>query len=564
MQHNKEQQGKQHHLRYTKILLRGFLTLNVYGFCVSHSSVNAEITVNGRIDAGYTYQQLKTESNSTRSLDTFSLNPSVNAIYSSKTLNGLWSGSLTYLNRQRDEFEQTQNYGEYNYLASWTPIDFLAFEVNGFLNYRNANTSNFILSDFLTNSEDLVKTRSNRMSSTLDLTRGSWILARGSASYSDTASETPTFTTINSNALDNDSLRLSGEVASGKRFNSIYFNLSGSFEKTERDSESLEDFITRVGNAYSDINVYANWAIRLSAKHEGNQISARNGGSGSIVREFNSYGIGLTYRASELRYISLTLNKADSDDEELDNDSFIGVDMAWALSARTNLSATYGKRFFGESGSAKFSYNSKFLRASFAYTEDVTNTSRLLANQENLGVFVCPANAFSIANCFQPSSLSYIPQAGEQFVQLATQNIELQDNVILRKGANFQFGYDFSRVTVALSWLYSEDNYLDFDRLRRTFSFGSKIAYQLGKDTSIGTSLNFANITERSDSKVFAGEGDNYNASVSLNRSLGKYLAVNLDFTFLKQEGDLTSGLSAFGNNFTDRRAGLSIIYTFE
>ena len=62
--------------------------------------------------------------------------------------------------------------------------------------------------------------------------------------------------------------------------------------------------------------------------------------------------MGLTYRQAENRYISLTANKSDSDLGEDDGETFVGVDMQWALSTRTRIAATYGRRFYGESASA--------------------------------------------------------------------------------------------------------------------------------------------------------------------------------------------------------------------
>ncbi len=272
---------------------------------------------------------------------------------------------------------------------------------------------------------------------------------------------------------------------------------------------------------------------------------------------------GLTYRQAENRYISLTANKSDSDLGEDDGETFVGVDMQWALSTRTRIAATYGRRFYGESASANISYNSKYLRTSFSYSEDVTNTSRLLADPENLGVFVCPASSTSIADCFQPNSLSYTPSAGEQLVQLTSQNLEFDDNIILRKSANFQAGYDFSRITLAFSWRYAEDDYLDEDRLRRTYSFGTNVAYKIGSYTNITSSINYANITGQGAEDVFRGESDNWNASIGLEREFGRRLKASIDARYLKQEGDLNAG-GQFGNNYTDRRLSASITYTYD
>ena len=521
----------------------------------------AKLNVNAVATADTIYQSVDTEENGNRSLTTVTIAPKVNVTYQTRTFQGLWSGTYTHLERDNDDASQRQDYAEYSYSAQWVPLEnLLSFQAAGALNYQNTNSANFLISDFIANSDSLAKTRSNRLSSTLTLDQGDWVRGQGTASYSDTASER---SLTNSNALDNDSYQLSGKLINGDEAEYFIWSVTGIYQNTERGQASAGDFESRTGDGYIDTRIYGNWAIRLTARHEANQISDRND-TVSLVREFNSYGAGLTYRQAENRYISITANKSDSDIEEDDGETFVSVDMQWALSTRTRIAATYGRRFFGESASANISYNSKYLRTSFSYSEDVTNTSRLLADPENLGVFVCPTSSTSIADCFQPNSLSYTPSAGEQLVQLTSQNLEFDDNIILRKSANFQAGYDFSRITLAFSWRYAEDNYLDEDRLRRTYSFGTNVAYKIGSYTNITSSINYANITGQGSEDVFRGESDNWNASIGLEREFGRRFKASIDARYLKQEGDLNTGISQFGNNYTDRRLSASITYTYD
>ena len=521
----------------------------------------AKLDINALATTDTIHQSVETEENGNRSLTTLTITPQVNATYQTRTFQGLWSGTYTHLERDNDDTSQRQDYAEYSYSAQWVPFEnLLSFQAAGALNYQNTNSANFLVSDFIANSDSLAKTRSNRLSSTLTLEQGDWIRAQGTASYSDTASER---SLTNNNALDNDSYQLTGNLINGDEAKYFIWSVTGTYQNTERGQANIGDFESRTGDGYIDTRIYGDWAIRLTARHEANQISDRDDTT-SLVREFNSYGAGLTYRQAENRYISVTANKSDSDLEEDDDETFIGLDLQWALSTRTQIAATYGRRFYGESASASIGYNSKYLRTSFSYSEDVTNTSRLLADPENLGVFVCPTATTSIADCFQPDSLSYTPNVGEQLVQLTSQNVEFDDNIILRKSSNFQAGYDFSRVTLAFSWRYSEDDYLDEDRLRRTYSFGTNLAYKIGSYTNITSSINYANVTGRGAQETFRGESDNWNASIGLEREFGRRLKASIDARYLEQEGDLNTGVTQFGNNYTDRRISASITYTYD
>lgn len=546
-----------HHTMPTKRILKPTL---VAAAVATSFPAFAKLDVNAVATADTIYQSVDTEEDGNRSLTTLTITPKVNATYQTRTFQGLWSGTYTHLERDNDDASQRQNYAEYSYSARWVPFEnLLSFQAAGALNYQNTNSVNFLVSDFIANSDSLAKTRSNRLSSTLTLDQGDWVRGQGTASYSDTASERSTTST---NALDNDSYQLTGNLINGDEAKYFIWSLNGTYQNTERGQANTGDFESRTGNGYIDTRIYGDWAFRLTASHEANQISDRDD-TDSLVREYNSYGAGLTYRQAENRYISLTVNKSDSDIEEDDGETFVGVDLQWALSTRTQIAATYGRRFYGESASARIGYNSKYFRTSFTYSEDVTNTSRLLADPENLGVFVCPTTTTSIADCFQPNSLSYTPNAGEQLVQFTSQNLEFDDNIILRKSANLQTGYDFSRITLAFSWRYSENDYLDEDRLRRTYSFGTSLAYKIGSYTNLTSSINYANITGLGAEETFRGENDNWNASIGLEREFGRRLKASIDARYLEQEGDLSAG-GQFGNNYTDRRISASITYTYD
>lgn len=531
----------------------------------SGNIAHASLDITAKAEAESIFQDINSEENGSFSFTTLSLSPSVTAAYQSRTFNGLWQGKLTHLERDNDDLSREDTYSEYNYSANWAPLgEIIALQAAGSLSYQNAQAGNFLVSDFFTNADALAKTRSNRFGITSNLTQGDWIRGNAQASYSDVASER---NALNGGfALDNDTYQMSGSVFNGDRAEYFIWRVTGSFQNTERAQTEQGDFISRNASGFVDMHFLKNWAVRITGSHEGNQISNRNDTS-SLVRKFNSYGAGLTYRQTENRYISITANTTDSDIERDDGESFIGLDLQWALSARTSISANYGRRFFGETAGANISYNSKYFRTAFGYSEDVTNTSRLLSNPENLGVFVCPVNSGSIASCFQPNSLNYVPDANEQFVQFTTQNLEFNDDIIVRKSSNFQMGYDFSRVTLGMSWRYSEDDALDQDRLTRTYSIGTTLAYRIGSYTNLNTSVNYANITQRSE-QFQNGESDNWNAKVGLERTFGRSLTVNADFNYVDRSGDLINGGGGgngfFGANFTDRQISLGITYAYQ
>ena len=197
----------------------------------------AKLDVNAVATAETIYQSVDTEENGNRSLTTVTVAPKVNATYQTRTFQGLWSGTYTHLERDNDDASQRQDYAEYSYSAQWVPFEnLLSFQAAGALNYQNTNSANFLVSDFIANSDSLAKTRSNRLSSTLTLDQGNWVRGQGTASYSDTASER---SLTNNNALDNDSYQLSGTLLNGDEAKYFIWSVTGTYQNTERGQASV-------------------------------------------------------------------------------------------------------------------------------------------------------------------------------------------------------------------------------------------------------------------------------------------------------------------------------------
>ena len=521
-------------------------------------------------------QSISAEQFGSPSINTLQVTPRINAFYQSRTFSGLWSGNVTHLEQDGDNFGIRNTYGEYSYTANWQPFErLLSFQASGALRYQNAFAGNFLINDFLNDQGQLIKNRNNQIASTLSLEQGDWIRGTGTLSYSQIRSEpNPLFQGF---TFDNDVYAAQGQLIQGDEIRGLTWRLQGSFQRANQGQGGVGAGVGPGQGRFTNRNIIADidvlladhWALRLTGQHEGNQL-ANQTETFREVRQFNTYGAGLTFRMRNDRYVSVTANTVSSDLEQDDNDTFLGLDMNWAFTERTGVQARYTKRFFGESGNFSFRYNTKHLRSVITYTEDVTSNAILLANPENLGVFVCPAGDATLANCFQPNSLNYQPQAGEELVQLSTQNLELNDNVILRKATNAQFGYTFSRVTLGVFSTYSEETFLNVDAIRRTISGGGDVTYQFGAYTSLNARISYAEIAQRGSGEGggfafgFLGPGDNenLNASLQARRTIGQHLTTTLSATYIEQSGDVPLGL--FGANFADRRITLGLQYRYE
>jgi uncharacterized protein (PEP-CTERM system associated) len=511
-------------------------------------------------------QNVESDTLASQDLTTFSLRPQVTLSYQSSKVRGAFTSSVTHLERESETANQEQTFSEYTYSAQAELIDnVLGLGVNGALNFQNGQAGNFLVNDFVNDQGQLRRVRSNTVSLFGSSQNGDWIRGSGTASY--TKVEAERNEVLNNQALDSDIYAAQGQLRQGDEINGVVFSLTGLYRNVDQNQASnLGDFKTRFVRATTDILLLGNWGLRFEAQHEANQISSLNNNFVS-ARSFNSYGAGITYYRSENRFLSVTYNTTEADIESQDGEGFIGVDLNWAFSARTSIAARYTRRFFGDSGLVSLRYNTKRLRSSLSYTEQVTTNSILQSSIQSLGTFVCPIGASQIGSCFQPDSLNFELDPGQEFAQFNQLNLEVNDNVILRKANNAQLGYSFSRLDVTLFSVFSEEIFLDADAERRSLSGGMALSYELGVHTSVNARFTYADIEAQgtTNSQVggfFAGDSENTNASIGLSRRIGQRLSTNANFVYLNRTGNNIN--RAFGSNFTDRRITLGLSYIFE
>lgn len=526
----------------------------------SSNTYGAKHNLSARLNSDVS-QLSRSSERGNETLNTLRVIPAMSGYYESKHVSATFSGEVNYVNRDTGEFNRDDTFEEYRYTSAWQIIpNRLRLSASGALNYQNTDIANFAIADFLNNADNLSKTRSNRLLGEISLPNGDYVRSQGSASYSITESES---NPQNAQAsFDNENYTLQGRLVNGDRAKRLVWSVSGQYQVTSRNNQNQQDFISRNVNGVLDTYLLPNLGLRLDARHEANQTTNEDTFR-SQIRQFDSIGVGLTYRSRDDRYISITWNQGDNSNDEPDDDkqTFVGVDLNWALSPRSGIEASLSRRFFGDAAAVGFRYNTKKLRASINYNESVTSFSTLIANPENLGLFVCPeGEAQDIANCFQPSSLNFVPTEGQSLVQFTTFNNVVEDSVFVRKATNGLIGYEFIKLRLALSMTYSLEDYLERTQQNRTISAQLDANYELNKHTSMQLIATWAQIDQ-----VFEAnrrQADNINANLIFNRQLGPSLSAYFNAQHIEREGNIAAG--QLGENYQERRIGLGLQYIID
>ena len=490
---------------------------------------------------------------------TLAVTPEGRIGYTSRTFRGYVTGSVTQMERDSDDVVRKDTYAEYGYGASWEAIDnLLTLETRGSQRFLDNTGANFLISDYFLYAEELVKVETQSYSAKLTLPQGDYIAGGGSVNYSagdSSESEFRPTTTFNNDSMTSDFYLMNGNDAQN-----YFWTATGMYRDLERDEQTSNgDYSGTYLTGSLDSMVYGPIGIRLNASYDANELTDRTD-EFSNKRQFRSYGVGLTYRQDAGHYVAITANKVNSDVERDDGDIFVGIDTRWAITPRTSFQATYGRRFYGKSGSAALTYNSRKIRGALRYNEQVTSYSQLVANPQSLGIFVCPIGQFTAADCFQPPSLDYSLGDGEQYLQFIDSGVELSNAVILRKSAAAEMGLQGRRATVLLNLQYADDNFLEFNRQRTIYSATVSGTYELGRRTTLLGSLRYG--TTEQDNGTSTADNEQWLLSTGLRRKFGKSLSGDIEAGYMKRTGTLAT--SVYGANYDERRITLTVRYEYE
>jgi uncharacterized protein (PEP-CTERM system associated) len=513
------------------------------------------------VDNEVVYQDVYSEvQQETFNSTNFIVRPQLSLNFTSKRTNAFWQATSNHVRRSLQDADVTNNYTNYAYGGSFAAIkNLLTFAASGALNYRSTAANGFLVDNFLLNAGNLSKTRSNRFSTDFTLPRGDYFGHSTKISYSATESEKRenSLNQLNSNVLS-----ITTNTYTGNDFEHFSAQVRSVFSLSKRSVNG--DYTNRRVNGDMSYRFIDNFGFIVSASHEANQVKSQNDVF-SNLRQFNSVGAGLIWRQAENKLISLTWNKADNTAIETDDDNkgYIGANVNWQFTPRTQVSADYTRRFFGESGNFSFQHRLKKFRTQITYSEEVTSFSRLIAEPENLGVFICADGISDLAACFQPSSLNYQLQPNEQFVQFNAQNPVINDQLILRKGLSWQLGTDLRRTKVSLSGRYFDNEYLESDRRSRTYSAGTSVSFGIGPKTNISWTTNAA-VTD----DMFGGlkgTSEVLNTKLSMERKISRYFSLSLELSYLTRDTEGTTiesvGFSGLSGDLTDRQIALNLKY---
>jgi uncharacterized protein (PEP-CTERM system associated) len=473
--------------------------------------------------------------------------PSILTSYSAKRATASFVVDHTKVEQNNDIDGANKNYTELKYNSVFTLIESaMTLSFSGAQNYRVINSQQQFVGDKLLSPGDLTKYRNNSAGLNFSIPNPKYLGFTFQSSFSETKTDESLDDV--SSGLDSDNLGVSARLYNGKYARNYNFNLSAQYNDSSRSNFgdfSSSNVSGRIGFVIAN---KLDWVIVGSSENY-------DVGEGTFSRRNNidttSYGAGIEWKPRGAQAILLTYNQLEEGDIET---KFVGVNVNWAFSNRTALKFDYAKRFYGDAYNADFTYALKSLRSSLSYSEQVTTFGQLANSGNNFnGLFVCEFGSTDLVDCFQPDSLDYELQAGEEFRASTDLDSDISEEVIFTKVGRFNIGYDKRKLKASVNLSYSKTEYLESDRLQKTRSVGLNLSYALGRKTNISLT---SNLSKRQFDEL-SDEDTNRTVSLDFKRDLSKKLQVNVGVRLLDRESDNAS------RDLTDKRLTLGLNYTF-
>ena len=517
---------------------------------ISLSAFCQEFDIRGSLDAEALVYKTDIENNEATQTEAIVIRPSILGNYTSRSLSASIAANHSRIKRIVDtdnvNDSTSQHFTNLRYTSDITLIkNSLILKFNGAQNYRAVNQQQDNFSDEILAPENLTKYRNNSAQLNFSIPNPIYFGINLQSTYSKTQTDKSQADQI---GVDGDNLGVSARLFQGKNIRLINFDISAQYNDTSRANfQNFESTRLRGDLGIPIIKKVDFIIVGNLEKNDSGQAEFTN----RLNLDTSSYGAGLRWAPHNERKLSLTYNQLDNN---INKTNFLGVNLDWVFSSRTALKFDYANRFFGDAYTLDFRHSLKSIRTSVTYSESVTTFSRLNASSNDInGIFVCEFGSTELTDCFQPASLNYQLQVGQEFRASTEIDTDISEEVMFRKSGSATIGYDKRKVKMSVIATYQQTEYLESDRLSANRSLRFNLTYALGRRTNI----NFYSAISRNKFSELGEPDTIMTNSINFSRNLSRDLIMNISARLLDRQSD------SLGRDASDKRLTVGLNYTF-
>ncbi|PCH85027.1 MAG: TIGR03016 family PEP-CTERM system-associated outer membrane protein [Piscirickettsiaceae bacterium] len=229
-----------------------------------------------------------------------------------------------------------------------------------------------------------------------------------------------------------------------------------------------------------------------------------------------------------------------------------GVDVVWSPSPRTSLTVGYEDRFFGGSPTLDFEHRFRRSAINLSYSKQVTNSTRLLRNQQ----------VFQIVDQFGNPIIN--PASGNPF--LVSSNLAtLNDVTFIDERLDGSYSYQGRRSNI--TWNISHSRQSDETGVSggsssTLFDTGLTYTRELSRKNSLNTSIQF-NQTEQG-TLSGTNDSDRHQFNIGLSHQLDQNSSIDINYSYSKQDSDNALVATTTRNEYTENRLTLGFSHQFK
>ncbi|WP_181901659.1 TIGR03016 family PEP-CTERM system-associated outer membrane protein [Thalassotalea euphylliae] len=329
----------------------------------------------------------------------------------------------------------------------------------------------------------------------------------------------------------------------------VFWDISSSYSDRKNRGESARSY-----QVQARFGVITSWKLNPFIRYFDENFSGSV--SNNSLNQGESYGAGFRWQPVNLMIIDLSYNAAE--DEEL-SDDYVAFEFNWQPTTRTQISASYNQRFFGDSYGLNINHRNKRLTNTISYNEQIQAFQRDNFEVFTESVLFCPLNQpIDIDSCL--SNLDNETQP-ELFFELPIFDIRpVEDNQFsLNKRLAWNSTLSLSRTTFSLTISSNEREDLNTGNTQDDVSFGLSTSRQLNARSQLTAAYQFSRndfFTRNVD--IDTERRDYYRTyTIGYSRTLGKSISVNFDLRHLARTSNTNT------RDYDENRATLSITKDF-
>ena len=302
-----------------------------------------------------------------------------------------------------------------------------------------------------------------------------------------------------------------------RTFWDLNYNLG--YQKPDADKRSL----TQTSQATLGHGVIEHWGIFLSGYWEENDLGQNNGQENI---DSAAWGPGIRFSPSDRSYLDVSYNFS----TKKSNKDYWASKLSWTPSIRTGLTASIGKRFYGDAYQFNAYHNVRKIRTQVSYREGIESFASQLASQtSNTGSLICPAGPInSLSECEFSSLTNPVVGPDQQVVNVFTALPSASNELYLTRDGTLSSVLRARKHTFTVTFFYVQRDY--FSSTPDSDDYGSQLAWawRIGPKTSLQLNSELRYLSQDLVSETDAEQRH----GIALTHTLGRRSLVVLGYTY--------------------------------